>query len=84
MSCYFIVALRIEQRVQTAALVQEVLTRFGCNIKTRLGLHDVGGGACANDGIVILQACGEKSEIEQMLGALNAVPGVKAKLIDLS
>lgn len=84
MDCYQIIAMRIEQRVQTATEVQEVLTKFGCNIKTRLGLHETGADFCANDGLVILQLCGETAELNQVLEALNQLKGVKAKLIDLS
>ena len=84
MNCYFIVALRIEQRVQTATSVQEVLTKYGGIIKTRLGLHDVGGDPPANDGIVILQLCCKPDEIDGLLAELGAVSGVKAKLIDLN
>lgn len=84
MKCYSIIAMRLQQRVQTAATVQETLTKYGCNIKTRLGLHDVSDDYCANDGLVILQVCGETKEIEGMLDALNRIQGVKAKLIDLN
>lgn len=83
MNCYFIIAMRVGQRVQTAAAVQEALTRYGCFIKTRLGLHDIGEDYCANDGIVILQVCGQKADIEKMTAGLNEIEGVKAKLMDL-
>lgn len=82
-SCYRIIAMRVQQRTQTAAAVQETLTSYGCLIKTRLGLHDVGDGYCANDGIVILQVCGKKEEIDEMLAALLKLEGVSAKMIDL-
>jgi len=84
MNCYSIIAMRLQQRVQTATTVQETLTKFGCNIKTRLGLHDVSEDYCANDGLVILQVCGDSKEIKAMLEALNKISGVKAKLIDLN
>ena len=84
MNCYSIIAMRLEQRVQTATTVQEILTKFGCNIRTRLGLHDVSEDYCSNDGLVILQVCGDSKEIDAMLKSLNDVPGVKAKMIDLN
>lgn len=83
MNCYYIIAMRLEQRMQTAAAVQETLTKFGCHIRARIGLHDVGDGFCANDGILILQVCGEREAVERMLNALNEFENVKAKLIDL-
>ena len=84
MMCYSIIAMRLKQRVQTATTVQEILTKFGCNIKTRLGLHDVSEDYCSNDGLVILQVCGDTKELDAMLDALNKVSGVKAKMIDLN
>lgn len=83
MSCYTIIAMRIGQRMQAAAEVQETLTKFGCNIKARLGLHEASGDACANDGIVLLQVCGEKDELLKLVEALNGLESVKAKLVDL-
>ena len=40
--CGYIMAVLQEHRVETATKVQEILTRFGCNIRVRLGLHDAG------------------------------------------
>lgn len=36
-----IMAVIIDQRNNTAPQVQEVLTKYGCLISTRLGLHQV-------------------------------------------
>ena len=82
--CYFIIGIRVEKRVQSAVHIQEVLTRHGSRIRARLGLHDVGGRGENDDGLVILQVCGEKSGLEQLTGELNGLDGVKARLIDLS
>ena len=83
MNCSYIIAMRLDPRTQTATTVQETLTAFGCNIKARLGLHDLSDDFCANYGIVILQVCGEKDELGKLLLALNQISGVKAKMIDL-
>ncbi|HHX71553.1 MAG TPA: acylphosphatase [Clostridiales bacterium] len=83
MNCFNIIAMRLQQRTQSAPAVQETLTRFGCNIKMRLGLHDVSEDFCSNDGLVLLQVCGEKDELDKMLVELNEIKGVKAKMIDL-
>ena len=52
MSCYNIMALLINHRSKKAIQVQEVLTKYGCLIKMRLGLHEAGN-VCAEDGLVI-------------------------------
>lgn len=84
MSCYYIIGLRLSYRQHNAILLQEELTKFGCNIKMRLGLHETDEKYCSNDGLIILQACGEKEEVEKMLDAFNNLDGVSAKLMDLN
>jgi len=84
MSCYYIIGIRLDNRVNNAVKFQEVLTKNGCRIKTRLGLHEVDENACANDGIIILQPYGKKEDVEALVNELNSVEGVTAKYIDLN
>ena len=39
---HIILGVHITDRLKNAVDVQKVFTEFGCNIKTRVGLHDVG------------------------------------------
>ena len=84
MSYYYVIGVRMDNRVANASSFQQVLTKNGCKIKARLGLHEVSADACAADGLIILQPFGEKEEIEQLVIDLNKLEGVKAKLIDLN
>jgi hypothetical protein len=77
-----IMIIRIEGRVKKSPQVQEVLARFGCSIKVRLGLHEAGS-VCSDEGILILQLTGEKSEMKALEKALNNMESVKAKLVTL-
>ncbi|MHC1760724.1 MAG: hypothetical protein AB9917_14720 [Negativicutes bacterium] len=81
--CGYIMAVLQENRVETATKVQEVLTRNGCNIRFRLGVHDAGLESCSNSGLILLQVCGEKTEVEQLQTELQKVPHVKVKLMSL-
>ena len=36
-----IIGIKINDRIKEAGKVQQVLTDYGCSIKTRLGLHEV-------------------------------------------
>jgi hypothetical protein len=83
MSCQNIIAMTLKGRSDNAVKVQQVLTENGCRIKARIGLHDGTGNACTNEGLIILQVCGEDEEIEAVTKALNAVDGVNAKHIAL-
>ena len=81
--CGYIMAVLQENRVETATKVQEVLTRNGCNIRFRLGLHDAGLESCSNSGLILLQVCGGKEEVEQLQAELQKVPHIKVKLMSL-
>jgi len=84
MSCYYIIAVRIENRIDKAVKFQEILTKNGCKIKTRLGLHEVSDDACSNDGIIVLQPCGSKEDVEALVKELNSLEGITARYIDLN
>ncbi len=84
MSCYYIIGVRMDNRVGNAAKFQETLTKNGCRIKARLGLHEVSDDACSNDGIIVLQPYGSKEDVEALVKDLNSLEGITAKFIDLN
>jgi hypothetical protein len=79
---YKIVLIKIDHRSQEAALVQGILTEYGCNIKVRLGLHEASNEFCAQDGMVILHVDGKPEELTAMLDKLNKVDYVQAQLME--
>ncbi len=83
MSEYNIMAVLINHRSKKAPTVQEVFTKYGCSIKMRLGLHEAGD-VCSEEGLVLLQLSGDKSEIKKLEDELNGVEGVKAKTLSIS
>ncbi len=82
MSCYNIMTLLVNNRVQNAAKLQEILTGSGCIIKMRLGLHNAGN-TCSEEGLIILQLVGSKEEMLLLETTLNSLEGIKAKNIEL-
>lgn len=84
MSCYYVIAIRMDNRVSNSLKLQEALTKNGCNIRSRLGLHEANEQMCANDGLIVLQPCGTQGEIDSLMSDLNALEGITAKLIDLN
>ena len=62
---------------------QDILIQYVCNIRVRLGLHDAGIETCSPSGLILLQICGPKADIEQMQSELQKVPYVKVKLMSL-
>lgn len=77
-----LMAIKINGRSSKAPHVQEILTKYGCNIRTRVGFHETNEDNCSMDGILILQLFGEGKEINDMRDELNALEGISAKDID--
>ncbi len=80
---YKVILVKIDHRSTEAAKVQNILTEYGCNIKVRLGLHEVSKEFCANDGLVVLEVEGAATELGNMLSSLNEIAYVDAKLIEM-
>lgn len=76
---YQLVVVKVGSRENTAAKVQSILTSFGCNIKVRLGLHDLPEGACSPEGLIILQVTASDDELKKILDELNGLGDVVAK-----
>ncbi|EGO64082.1 hypothetical protein [Acetonema longum] len=77
-----IMAISQESRVETAVKVQDVLTKYGCYIRVRLGLHDAAVDHCSGSGLILLQLCGNMplSDFER---DLQMIPSVKIKYMKL-
>lgn len=74
-----ILGLKLDNRTVEAGSVQKVLTKYGCSIRTRLGLHEVTVDACATNGLIILELCGDKKEWAKLEGELEKLTGVTVK-----
>lgn len=79
---YHIMVIKIGARREDSPRVQEVLSRFGCSIRVRLGLHETHE-ICSEEGILILQLDGDVSEMERLEAALNEMDRVQAKMVVL-
>lgn len=58
-----IIGIKVSNRLENALTVQEILTNFGCAIKTRIGLHKEINGKCSTEGIILLEIINEESAI---------------------
>lgn len=77
-----IMAIKINGRTANAPLVQEILTKYGCQIKTRVGFHEVSEDQCSMDGILILQLFGDEYKVQGLYEELVEMDGVSAKFIE--
>ncbi len=58
-----IIGIQVSNRIEEATKLQEILTEYGCLIKTRIGLHDMGEYKCLNYGVVLIQVVDKINEI---------------------
>jgi len=62
-----IIGVSLDNRIEEAVKFQEVLTKYGCTIRTRIGLHNVGEYKCVNKGIILLEVSDKINEIYDTL-----------------
>jgi len=78
-----VLVMVVGKRRDIAVKIQEILTESGCIIKTRLGIHDGVGNTCSDEGLIILELVGSSQEKKKLAKNLDALYGVKTKLVDL-
>ncbi len=79
MSETWILGLHVTDRIREVSSVQSVLARFGCSIKTRLGLHDMKEGQNTSCGIVLLELTGNREEFYKLENELLKIDGLVVK-----
>jgi hypothetical protein len=75
-----IFGVHINQRVENVPAVQAVLTKYGCNIRTRLGIHDADGTSCSPSGLLLVDVFG--AETEDFYRELQQMKGVDVQRMD--
>ena len=74
-----ILGVNVTSFAKNSGEVQHVFSEYGCNIRTRLGLHDVTDGACAPNGLILVEFAGSLEKAAEMTQKLAAVPGIEVK-----
>lgn len=74
-----ILGILITDRQKEAGKVQTLLTKYGCSIKTRLGLHEVNNDLCSTSGLILLELTGDKAEIDKLENELKAIGGTQTQ-----
>jgi hypothetical protein len=72
-----ILGIFIHDRNKEAGRVQGILTKYGCSIKTRLGLHEVSEDFCASSGLILLELTGDVNECIRLENDLLAIDGTQ-------
>jgi hypothetical protein len=82
MNKVLILGVHLTNRLTEASKVQGLFTEYGCNIRTRLGLHRVDDSVCAVGGLVLLEMFGDEAKCQELASKLNAIEGVIVKQME--
>ena len=63
-----IIGVNLTNRAECSAEFQQILTKYGCSIRTRIGLHHSEQDVCLNRGIVLLDL---KNDGEELIDELS-------------
>jgi hypothetical protein len=77
-----IFGIHISQRTENVPAVQAALTKYGCNIRTRLGIHDADSTSCSPSGLVLVDVFG--AETEDFYKELSQLKGVELQRMDFA
>lgn len=82
MDNHYILGVHITDRVKKASEVQNVFTKYGDNIKTRIGLHHTNGEDSARNGLILLELVGKKEKIFELENELKKIDGLQVKMLE--
>jgi hypothetical protein len=74
-----IIGLLVERDHDTIVTVQKILTSYGCNIRTRLGVNEIFFGQPA--GLIILELTGDQKQRDLLEKALSLIKKVHVRKI---
>ncbi|MBN2710993.1 MAG: hypothetical protein JXR97_00965 [Planctomycetes bacterium] len=76
---HVILGVHITDRLKNVPEVQKILSEFGCNIKTRLGLHEVSPESCSPVGLLLIEFIGGEAKANDMIAKIEGIEGVDVK-----
>ncbi len=75
----WILGVHVTDRVTDPKMVQPILTKFGCSIKTRLGLHANTVEMPSSKGLLLLELTGDPKEFMKLENELLSIEGLDVK-----
>jgi len=75
----WIIGIHIPERSEKIEDVQNILTKFGCSIRTRLGLHKPVEGNGTRGGTILLELTGNPAEFRKLERSLKEIPDLEVK-----
>ncbi|MFN3557127.1 MAG: hypothetical protein ACK4VN_14300 [Bacteroidales bacterium] len=76
-----IIGVMVYDRIKEAGRTQEVLTRYGSVIRTRLGFHELSRDVCSRIGTILLVLHGEPAQCDALQNELSQIGGVEVQVM---
>lgn len=74
-----VLGVLLRKRTQTSENFQLILSKHGCLIKTRIGIHNASNNVCSPDGVILLDVIGNDSDIEALENDIKALEGAEVQ-----
>ncbi len=71
-----VLGVMINDPSKGADRIQNILTKYGCIIRTRLGIHDIDKDYASDTGLMLLELVGDMQECLRLENELLALEGV--------
>ncbi len=84
MDNHLIVGIHVTKRTKKAGELQKIFTNYGCNIKTRLGLHHVSENYCSPHGLILLELFGDEATCKEMIEQVRQIEGLDVQTMTFS
>ena len=77
-----IIGIKLTNRIELSNDFQNIISKYGCAIKTRIGLHSTCSSVCANWGIILLEII-EEDVITDLKKELSQLDGTRVQSMTL-
>jgi hypothetical protein len=79
-----VLGIFINDRVKNAEGIQRILSKYGCSIRTRLGLHEVIDEYSIEGGLMLLELTGDRNEWLKLENELLAIDNLEVQKMEFN
>ena len=78
---HVIVGIHLKNRTKHVPGIQKILTAFGDQIRTRIGLHEVSGSYSSKNGLILVEMVGPENGVARFCRTMNGLKGVEVQIM---
>ena len=81
MDKHILILVHVTNRATKASDINQLLSEYGGNIKTRLGLHEVNTEFDSPAGVIVLEMFGAESRSDELVEKISGIDGVAVQKV---